>query len=421
MKPKTPHLRKIKKTISFSLISLMLFSCIIIFYNQKVFPQNHDNISDTLIDFSIFQQNVGGYIDDSPEKTPDISAITNFGDPCRHEIITEPYKYNNRRFEVNGDCYLRIFDEEKLPFVMLWRDMRYSNWKVILRGKYQFAQYLEYSRVSRTLKEAGSIIEWGNQYPKIRITEDIAYMKIQTHFPIADKPYYIEIRPKFPIVAHDINGNPVNRSRQIEPDGNISDGSMTGVIDNIDQIKDIEIDMISRNEGNRIYIVLSNEKGDLIRYFMGISNPLFSIEEPANTHYETIDSNQYYQPMKWSNSDYHKEPVNYIINPLPSSPHELKYIKFHSIIIEPAMRNMGETHSFLIKDIRISYDYQYPPEKITSDIQSDRLRYWDNMQSIGKEKRAVYERYAQIIIENDLRNCYYSTDRSMDCFYSEVE
>ncbi len=422
MKPKKPPLMKTMKTTGFSLVVLsIIFTLILIYQDQEVFPQNHNTITDTLIDFSTFEASVQGYIDDTPAKTVDISNITDFGDPCRQEIISEPYKYNTCQFEVNGDCYLRIFRDEELPFVMLWRDMRYPNWKVLLRGKSQFPQYIEEARVSQTVMEADNIIQWGSQYPKVRLTQDTAYMRIQTHFPPADKPYYIEIRPKFPILAHDTEGNPVNRSRQMNQDGSITEGNMTGVIDNIKQIRDIELDMISHSTGNRIYIVLSNERGDLIRYFMGISNPLFSMDDSGNTHYESIDSRKHYQPLKWSNSDYQQEPVNYIINPLPTYPNEIKYITFHSIVIEPAMRNMGETHSFLIKGIRITYDYQHPPEKLTSDIQSDQLSFWDDMRIMGIRKRSIYEQYAQQVIQADLRNCYYSTVRSEDCFYSEVD
>lgn len=402
------------KISTFLMILCSVFVIIIGFFfipsSNTISTENSKFTSDILIDFSVFEVSLEGYSTDTvtgnvkPPYEYDKSDIVEYGDPCRMEIIEKPYKINTMSFDVAKPCHIRIDRDKLLPFTALNTDMYYKNWT----GAYYWTgrnnvlpDILDYSQeptISPRYIPAGTLLKTGSGDP-IEISDDSNFMEVKINFPLSDEPYELIIKPKFPIYEYDFEGIPINRAKRITELGDIEDGVNTGIIDNIEQIKDIELEIIGMNTSNRIYIVLSNEKGDLIKYFMGWLYP---------------DTG--HQVMKWSSSDYKKEDVVYMINPLPTDPNELKYVKFHSLVVESDYRNRGEHAVILVKSIKLYYDYQTDPDKLAYDI--THKTFWDNMKTIGKAKRDIYEKYSQPVIRESLENCYYSSNRIEDCKYS---
>lgn len=399
------------KSVSY-LTSKIICSFIILFIalfffinsNENIFSQNSLTVSDILIDFSTFETEIQGYTDDyessNPIKTLEAEKddVSKFGDSCRMEIIDEPEKFQSRNFKEAGDCDIRINNEKKLPFTAIWKDMQFPMWIGFFKGRDEKLNFTHTPLISSQLIQKDTPIKIDGKHA-IVISEDTRFIKIQVHYPISQLPYEVIIKPKFPIYEYDLDGMPINRVKKIDISGSIENNVNTGIIDNIGQIKDIELNIIGLNASNRIYIVLSDQSGNLTKYFMGWLYTEFSDK-----------------PMKWSNSDYVIEEANYIINPIPTNPREIKYVKFHSLVIEYDHRNMGGNSVFLIKDIKLIYDYQIAAKKLSFDIQSE--DFWENLIKIGKEKRELYEKYAQPIIEKDLEKCYFSPDRQKDCKYS---
>jgi hypothetical protein len=392
--------------------------------------QNSNETSNVLIDFSTFQNNIKGYAYDKlsgydyddPNYVPPLSYnktdVEHFGDPCRMEIIQLPVKYKSRKFELNQDCDLRL--EEHLPHTPVWTDMHYPNWKGIFIGKR--SDVGKFSIVTPPKMNAVTlpkdyVVDLGDDYPKLKLNDETMFLRIDAHFPNCPTPYQLEIKPKFPIYEYALDGQPINRVRQTHKDGNITQGEPVGIIDNIAQIKDIELDIIGTKPGDRVYVVLSNQKGDYIKHFMGWTMPLFSRGETSSKEktFTPINSKYAYEPLKWSNSNYRKEKVNYVISPIPTKADELTYIKFHSIIIEPEA-NVGKSTSYLVKNIKLIYDLRFSEKKLSADIRNTNL--WENIIAIGKEKREFYEKQAQPVINYDLEQCYISPNRNEDCIYS---
>lgn len=389
---------------------------------------NHKETTNSLIDFATFQQNIKGYAYDKitgydydeedyvPPMIYDKVEVEHFGDPCRIEIIDMPVKYKTRRFEENQDCDLRL--EEHLTHTPVWTDMHYPNWKgrfIGKRGHIEKFRIATLPKMSMKTLPKDYVIDLGNEYPKLKLNKETSFLKIESHFPQSQIPYRLEIMPKFPIYEYDLDGQPINRVRQITKDGDITENEPAGVIDNIAQIKDIELDIIGTKPGDKVYVVLSNHRGDYIKYFLGWTVPLFSKNNEGEKTFTPINSRYAYEPLKWSNSNYKKEKVNYVISPIPTTANELYYMKFHSIIIEPEA-NLGKSTSYLVKSIRLSYDLQFIERKISADLKNTNL--WEELVSIGQTKRELYEKQAQVLINYDLEQCYLSPDRNKDCIYS---
>ncbi len=408
---------------------MLLFSIIIcISYSPiELNSQNSTLTSDFLIDFSTFEANITGYEDDEPNNTYNWVDNIKYGDPCRIMRVRElsDYTFDLKTSKEKEQCENRLKQKTKynerqnnLQYTAIWKDMQFLNWYGVFVGKEEKLNIVKQPTIDGQTFLKGTTFNIGKDYPLLRLNEDTKLLRIQIHFPISKTPYKVFIMPKFPIYEYDLDGKPINRSRQLDENGNVNNGNNAGVIDNVLQIKDIELDVIGINSHNRIYVVLSDQEGNLKRYFVGWTYPQFTDKMPnESVTYEVVDSTRYYyQPLKWSNSKYVVEPVNYIINPLPTIAEELKYIKFYALIIESDDSNIGENATFFVKSIKIIYDKQFLDRKLKADIENTDL--WSRLVEIGKTKRGLYEKASQQVIKKDLDDCYYSPNREKDCRYS---
>lgn len=309
--------------------------------NDSQADQAPNNVEETLIDFTEFEENLqkAGLYSENDEVREKAIADLDAANPAEVDPQTLAPAY---KVKVS--------------------DMFYDRWVVQLNSSANTIKNRKWTYAKKVPLKAGKEFKGGQtEAGNESFGKGANVLGVRIHFPTHHHNANAKIAPPYEIRSYTDQGRVISRD---------TDKKRIGVIDNVGQIKKISIDVSGRNYKYGVAVRLKDQYDNVKEYFMGY------------TYYAN------WRRLNWDNPNYIESVDHRQLFRVPLYPREVPYRKFDSIIVYRPGQFMGGDFVVYFRKIDMWFDYAIPPE-VLADLDIDDELNWGILAERARKRKRI--------------------------------